>query len=76
MKDVDFRIFGNLVKIKICVFFVKIPKPAVSQLVGGDQICNDGEMALLVYYSTLSITARAIVFFIKTHLSLKLNLDI
>ena len=40
--------FGNLVKIKICVFFMEIPKPAVSKLVGGDQICNDGEMALLV----------------------------
>ena len=27
---------------------MEIPKPAVSQLVGGDQICNVGEMALLV----------------------------
>ena len=71
--------FGNLVKIKISGgFFMEIPKPAVSQL----QACRwrsnmqcwwDG---LVSYYSTLSITARAIAFFIKTHLSLKLNLGI
>ena len=33
---------------------MEIPKPAVSKLVGGDQICNDGEMALLVTLSSVN----------------------
>ena len=50
---------------------MEIPKPAVSQLVGGDQICNDGEMALLVTTLLCQLhIARAIAF------SLELNLDI
>ena len=41
--------FGNFGENRnLCFFHMEIPKPVVSQLVGGDQICNDGEMALLV----------------------------
>ena len=76
VKDLDFRIFWQFTgKLKF-VFFMEIPKPAVwltCRWRSNMQWWWDG---LVSFYSPLSITAQDTAFFIKTHLSLTLNLDI